>query len=133
MRVRVQMRNVGGIVTEVFCAVPASARAMAELASTVANVRATVAEIRAVANVRATVAQICAVANVHAAVAEMSCTAVAEMERAVASETQHNRCHREQRANCKAREKDVFHGPVWLVVYSSSGRVSMECTDPRAI
>ena len=86
------------------------------------------------ANCPAAVADVAsAVANVRGAVAEMSSGAVAEMERAVAGETEHDRRHGEQRAECKASEKDVFHGPVWLVVYSSSGRVSMECTDPRGI
>jgi hypothetical protein len=103
--------------------------ACADVASALANVAAAVAEIRAMANVHA-VAQICAVANVHATVANMACS-VAKMKGPMASETQHNRGQREQRAECKAGEKDVFHGPVWLVVYSSSGRVSMECTDAR--
>ena len=49
---------------------------------------------------------------------------VAEVRRAMASEAERDRSEREQCAEDETREKDGFHGAVWLVVYSSVLRVS---------
>ena len=58
------------------------------------------------------------VADVSRAVADVR-WAVAKMRGAVASEAKGDRCKSEQCAEDETREKNGFHGAVWLVVYSS--------------
>ena len=53
---------------------------------------------------------------------------VVEVRSAMARETKGDRSQGEQCAEDETREKDGFHGAVWLVVYSSGGGVSTEST-----
>src|SRR6267378_3441383 len=64
----------------------------------------------------------------RAAVADVR-RAVAKMRGAVASEAKGDRCKGEQCAEDETREKNGFHGAVWLVVYSSSLGVSTKGTE----
>ena len=54
--------------------------------------------------------------------------AVAKVRRAVASEAKRDRRQGKQCAEHETREKDGFHGAVWLVVYSSVLSVSTKGT-----
>ena len=78
------------------------------------------------------VAVIYAMAYVRCAVADV-CWPVAEVRGAMASEAQHDRSQGEQCAEDETREKDGFHGAVWLVVYSSVLRVSTKGTQISVI
>ena len=54
--------------------------------------------------------------------------AVAKVRRPVASEAKRDRRQGKQCAENETREKDGFHGAVWLVVYSSCLGVSTKGT-----
>jgi len=68
-----------------------------------------------------------AMADVSRAVADVR-WAMAKMRGAVASEAKGHRSDRKQCAEDETREKDGFHGAVWLVVYSSVLSVSTKGT-----
>ncbi len=84
-----------------------------------------VAVINAMAYVRCAVADVCwpvtsySVTDVCGPMTDVG-RPVAEVRGAMASEAQHDRSQGEQCAEDETREKDGFHGAVWLVVYSSS-------------
>jgi hypothetical protein len=87
--------------------------------------------MRTVVNMRGGMGCVAAMCPTVTAVADMcaSVTSVPEMRCAVPGKAEGDRSQCEQSAKNEAREKDAFHGAVWLVVYSSSDGVSTEGTE----
>src|SRR5207248_11224789 len=106
-------------------------RAMPNLGAVAADVRG-VATVTYVDGVAADVRGVATVTYVDGVAADVRGVAtMADVRGAVARKAQRQRGDGEQCAEDEAREKDAFHGAVWLVVYSSFDGVSTYGTARR--